>query len=80
MHHPPRFLPGTYSVSSPEICAPLLLHRFCNGMLMFSPGIRVYQSGPLLPLSRRIFMFVVIRRNLLLDCESRHLPKGGKNF
>ncbi|OJZ79479.1 hypothetical protein ASPFODRAFT_55172 [Aspergillus luchuensis CBS 106.47] len=60
--------------------AQLLLRRFWNGMLMFFLGICVYQSGHLLPLCRRIRVFVVIRRNLLLDCESRHLPKGGRNF
>ncbi|OJZ79697.1 hypothetical protein ASPFODRAFT_54766 [Aspergillus luchuensis CBS 106.47] len=48
--------------------APLLLHRFCNGMLMFSPRICVYQPGPL-PLSRRIRVFVVIRRNLPLNYD-----------
>ncbi|OJZ79612.1 hypothetical protein ASPFODRAFT_54937 [Aspergillus luchuensis CBS 106.47] len=37
-----------------------LLRRFCNGMLMFSPGVCVYQSGHLLPLCRRIRVFVVI--------------------
>ena len=60
--------------------AQLLLRRFWNGMLMFFLGICVYQSGHLLPLCRRIRVFVVIRRNLLSDCESRHLPKGGRNF
>ncbi|OJZ79554.1 hypothetical protein ASPFODRAFT_55057 [Aspergillus luchuensis CBS 106.47] len=49
-------------------------------MLMFSPGICVYQPGPLLPLSRRIRVFVVIRRNLPLNCESKNLPEVGRNF
>ncbi|OJZ80254.1 hypothetical protein ASPFODRAFT_53589 [Aspergillus luchuensis CBS 106.47] len=49
--------------------AQLLLRRFWNGMLMFFLGICVYQSGHLLPLCRRIRVFVVIRRNLLLDYD-----------
>ncbi|OJZ80339.1 hypothetical protein ASPFODRAFT_53480 [Aspergillus luchuensis CBS 106.47] len=60
--------------------AQLLLHRFCNGMLMFSPGICVYQSGPLLLLCKRIRVFVVILRNLPLNCECRHLPDVGRDF
>ena len=56
-----------------------LLHRLCNGMLMFTPAICVYQSGPL-PLSRRIRVFVVIRRNLPLNCESKNLPDVGRKF
>ncbi|GCB20099.1 hypothetical protein AAWM_08463 [Aspergillus awamori] len=48
-------------------------------MLMFTPAICVYQSGPL-PLSRRIRVFVVIRRNLPLNCESKNLPDVGRKF
>ncbi|OJZ79877.1 hypothetical protein ASPFODRAFT_54362 [Aspergillus luchuensis CBS 106.47] len=73
--HPPRFRPGTYSGSSPNIgqwksyctaSSPPLLERHAH-VLSWDLCIPVRASSS-----------VVVRRNLPLNSECRHLPDVGR--